>query len=34
MLVGQEKSYAIIDLPTAKLEIKEKLYLSAHEGKT
>ena len=28
MLVGQEKSYAIIDLPTAKLEIKEKLDLS------
>ncbi|MCX6122098.1 MAG: PDZ domain-containing protein [Ignavibacteriales bacterium] len=28
MLVGQEKSYAIIDLPTAKIEIKEKLDLS------
>jgi tricorn protease len=28
MLVGQEGSYAIIDLPTAKIEIKEKLNLS------
>ena len=28
MLVGQENSYAIIDLPTAKLEIKDKLNLS------
>ncbi|MDZ7291454.1 MAG: PDZ domain-containing protein, partial [candidate division KSB1 bacterium] len=31
MLVGQEKSYAIIDLPKAKIEIKEKLNLSAME---
>jgi tricorn protease len=28
MLVGQENSYAIIDLPIAKIEIKEKLNLS------
>ncbi|MBI4417673.1 MAG: PD40 domain-containing protein [Ignavibacteriales bacterium] len=28
MLVRQEKSYAIIDLPTAKIELKEKLSLS------
>jgi len=28
MLVGQENSYAIIDLPTSKIEIKEKLNLS------
>ncbi|RPI01904.1 MAG: protease, partial [Ignavibacteriae bacterium] len=28
MLVGQEKSYAIIDLPAAKIEVKEKLDLS------
>ena len=28
MLIGQDSSYAIIDLPTAKLEIKDKLDLS------
>ena len=28
MLVNQERSYAIIDLPTAKIDIKEKLSLS------
>jgi tricorn protease len=28
MLVGQENSYAIIDLPTSKIEIKDKLSLS------
>ncbi len=31
MLVGQEKSYAIIDLPKAKIELKEKLNLGAME---
>ena len=31
MLVSQEKSYAIIDLPKAKIEIKDKLNLSAME---
>ncbi len=31
MLVSQEKSYAIIDLPKAKIEIKEKLNFGAME---
>lgn len=33
MLVGQEGSYAIIDLPKAKIELKEKLNLSGMEMK-
>jgi len=31
MLVGQERSYAIIDLPKGKVEVKEKLDLSGME---
>lgn len=33
MLVGQEGSYAIIDVPKAKIELKEKLNLSGMEMK-
>ncbi|GAH52753.1 unnamed protein product, partial [marine sediment metagenome] len=33
MLVSQEKSYAIVDLPKAPLKIKDKLDLSNMEAK-